>query len=223
MNPQLHINVRAPAPERIEFITQNAWHPNGGLWTFTHDPGSNSFAFWTGQFAIMSRPDYFNPINPRYRSDDPGARMHPLYCWILYPSDSSRVATIDTREDFLRLGKRYGWRKSAWKRRLANFGVVAGGSREKVYSLNFPAIAKDFDALRITDPALAALETPAAGSYRLAFWEAESTCWFRWSFTHIEEAGLLSLYMPERHGPPTMVLARRMRTWRASGFRPMAE
>jgi hypothetical protein len=43
--PQMHVNVRAPTPEAIEPITQSVFQPNGGLWTFTPDPETASFAF----------------------------------------------------------------------------------------------------------------------------------------------------------------------------------
>ena len=55
--------------------------------------------------------------------------------------------------------------------------------KEDPSSLNFPALAEDFDALYVTKKA------------RLKGWTPETTCWFRWRFSKVEEIGPLANYM----------------------------
>ena len=215
MKPQVHFNVSAPTPEGMEPITQAGWQPNGGLWTFTNST-TESFAFWTWLFK---RQEQYQRIPcPRYV--EPGSdRPRPLKAWLLYPSRGARIATIDSRADLLDLGQRYGWCKSCFERRVA--GVTYSRMNDPAYSLNFIAMAQDFDALHVTDSGIEQLETLEAGEYRLAFWEAESTCWFKWSFDRVEDAGFLSDYEMPVHGVFN-VLYRRRRSWEASGQRPFS-
>jgi hypothetical protein len=219
IGPQLHMNVIAPTEERIEPITQCAWHPNGGMWTTTNDPDTPAFAFFTATFAYMYR---LNETNPRYRAiqgDSP--HLPEIRCWILHPSQSARIATIDTKKDLFSLGDRYGWVKCSWEKRMAPLGLVA--SRPEIENaLNFPAIAKDYDAIHVTEAGIELLENIEVGEHRLAFWEAECTCWFRWCFERVEEVGPLSKYMPHKHAPPTEILRRRMRTYAAIGAAPVS-
>lgn len=219
MNDQLHINVVAPTAERMEPVTQCAWHPNGGLWTSTNDPDTSAFAFWTACFKYMYRLP--KEINPRYLAARGSSPTLPqIKCWLLTPSPSARIANIDTAEDFFNLGHRYGWVKCSWEKRVAPIGVVA--KRPEIENaLNFPAIAKDFDAIHVTEAAIERLENIEMGEYRLAFWEAECTCWLRWRFTQVKELGLLADYMPHKHGFPTDILHRRIRTYKAIGASPV--
>lgn len=219
MKPQLHMNVVAPSAKRMEPITQCAWHANGGLWSVTNDPNADSFAFFTGTFARMYQ---LNEINPRYlaqRGDSD--RLPEIKCWLLYPSDSARIATIDTQEDLFSLGDRYGWVKCSWEKRMAPLGLVA--SRPEIENaLNFPAIAKDFDAIHVTEAGVELLENPEIGEHRLAFWESECCHWFKWCFDKVEEIGLLSDYMPHKRALPTELLRRRIRTYNALGAAPVS-
>lgn len=178
MNPQLHINVDSPRPELVEPITQGLHIPKGGLWTSTPILERDSF-FVTLYASIDPVPNI--PHRWRHRA---GRRYR---CWWLYPSPSARVAVIDSRSDLTRLVENYGW--------LPGYGAIR--------TLNYTALAKDFDALRVTDRAVDELETPGAGQFRLAEWLAESTCWFRWCFEQVDEKGTLASYLKVPGRPQT--------------------
>lgn len=217
MKPQLHINVSAPKPEKMESITQAGWQPNGGLWTFTDDASLESFSFWTAQFVTLWRW-WIPTFESRYC--EPGTqRLYLFKAWVLYPSPLARIAIIDSRDDLLDLGNRYGWVESCFERRVG--GVLTSRMDGPVYTPNFLAMAEDFDALHVTDLGVERLEDLEAGEYRLAFWEAESTCWFRWCFDRVEDVGLLSKYKAPAHGNLFTILNRRRRSWIASGKTPI--
>jgi hypothetical protein len=205
--PQLHFNAEPPAPEKIEPVGQAAWQPRGGLWTFTPDEGAASFAFWTGLFANIHQ---FAGEKPRWSK----MRGKEVRGWLLYPSPSARVAVIDNLDDLLQLGNGYGWDESRWVTGHDLLGQPQLSA--PVYSLNFPAIAKDFDAVRVTDAGVERLETVKAGKYRLAFWHAESTCWFRWCFERVEEVGPVCHYMKHKQGDTFMVAMRTLRSAQAA-------
>lgn len=218
MNGQLHINVTAPTAERMEPITQNSWHPNGGLWTSTDDPNTAAFQFWTATFSNMLQ---VGENNPRYFAarDNQIVQKGEIKCWRLDPSPSARIATIDTLEDFLNFGERYGWIKCAWEKRIAPYGIV-GRWPGSYNSLNFTAMAEDFDALHATDLGVRRAESKEAGDCRLSAWEAESTCWFRWCFEKVEDVGPLSKYFPHKHGGALILLERRTRSLESIGNNP---
>lgn len=130
-------------------------------------------------------------ISPRYHDPATG-QPRPFKAWVLYPSEAARIATVDSAGDLLEFGRQYGWQQCCFERRVA--GATLSRMRKPVYSLNFLAMMKDFDAIEVTDAGVERLETPEAGDYRLAFWKAESTCWFRWAFERVEEVGLLTDY-----------------------------
>lgn len=178
INPQLHINVDPPRPELMAPITQGLHIPKGGLWTST--PLAERDSFFVTLYTSVDLP----PRN-RYRWQHRDGR--PYRCWWLYPSPTARVAVIDSRSDLTRFVEAYGW--------LPGYGAIR--------TLNYAALAKDFDALRVTDRAVDELEAPAAGPFRLAEWLAESTCWFRWCFERAEEKGTLANYLKVPGRPQT--------------------
>jgi hypothetical protein len=191
------------------------------MWTVTNDPGTPAFGFFTATFKYMYA---LNETNPRYLAmRDSAGNVPQIKCWLLYPSPSARIATVDTHEDLLRLGERYGWVKCSWEKRMAPVGLCASRP-ETENALNFPAIAKDYDAIHVTEAGIQRTERSEAelGEYRLAFWEAECTCWLSWSFEKVEELGPLASYMPHKHGYPTDILARRIQTYRAIGAKPLS-
>jgi hypothetical protein len=204
MEPQLHFNVERPTPEKVLPIENGAWQPSGGLWTLTPDFDSESFAFWAALFANMDRLSH---VNPRWH------RMigRRVCGWMLHPEESARVAVIDGPGDLLALGEKYGWQEGYWQHPRAMSAPV------HVCTLNFSAVAEDVDAIRVTDSALFRLEAKEAGKHRLAFWHAESTCWFRWCFERVEEVGPASGYMRHKHGDVFTILNRVMRSYKAAG------
>jgi len=163
--------------------------PNKGLWTSTPDTERDNF--WVTKFANTTPMD---SLHGRW-----GWKAGKTFrCWLLYPSRSARVATIDSLADLMRLGRKYGWHVGYWDWPSPPLGIVQ--TVGPVHTLNFLSLAKHFDALHLTDRGVQQAESKAAGKYRLAFWHAESTCWFRWCFDRVKELGPLSEHVknPER-------------------------
>jgi hypothetical protein len=187
MQTQLHFNVEAPCPEKMEPVGQGMRQPTGGLWTFSHDEGTASFIHWATTYDNMG---FVARTNPRWY------RMigKTLSCWLLHPSADARIAVIDKPSDLIVLGNKYGWDVSCWERPVLGMTEYTG----EVHSLNFPALARDYDAVHLTEHGCDSLETRDAGRYRLSNWHAESTCWFRWCFDRIEQTTILSDYL-EHH------------------------
>jgi hypothetical protein len=132
--------------------------------------------------------------------------------WLLYPEDSARVVTIDSKADFLQLGNTYGWHVGHWEQPI--FGGAMAARSRPVHSLNFPAMINDFDGVRVTDQALECLVSKEPGEYKLACWEAESTIWFRWCFTRVEPVGSASQHKKDRD--VFKILSRSMRSYDAA-------
>lgn len=190
--PQLHINCKKPTPDRMQPVSQGAYQPEGGLWTSTPERGRDSF--YVTLYSHMHMHSHWNAA--RWKR----LQGKAMRCYLLHPELSARVATIDGRADLLSLGERYGWDVNFWHQALP-FGTRKVGP---IHSLNFVAMTEDFDAVRVTDRALEELETPRAGLYRLRYWHAESTCWFRWCFERVESLGLLRDYLVRPNEPAPM-------------------
>lgn len=191
MQPQLFIGTETPRPEKLKPVEQGMRQPNGGLWTSTPDVEKDSF--WVTVFAQRGKSP-FAAVHGRWGSHTGKA----LRCWHLYPRTSARVATIDSLPDLMSLGQKYGWHVGDWYWASPPFGEVI--RIPAVHSLDFIKLAAHFDAICVTERGVEQAEGRAAGKYRLAFFHAESTCWFRWCFDRVEEVGGIADYVknPER-------------------------
>lgn len=93
-----------------------------------------------------------------------------LRWFLLTPSPGARVLTIDSIADMDAMYTCY----SDYSLSYAYLNMI-----------DFEAMARDYDAMRIT--ARGQWATRLCLPRNLYGWDCESTCWFRWSFTKIKE------------------------------------
>jgi hypothetical protein len=198
MKPQLHINTEVPSENKMEPVRQGGRLPEGGLWTSTPDNEKDTWVVLT--FAsmdpvIVPEGSSFSRYRPNWAQR--AKTGMPYRCWHVYPNEKARVATINTRDDLAQLGATYDW-----VRTISHpfFLPPIPFFMQQHWTLDFLAIAKDFDALRMTEHAVQEFKSPdprypGMDEGRLPTWGVESTCWFRWCFERVEELGMLRDYM----------------------------
>lgn len=94
-------------------------------------------------------------------------------CTLLHPSPTARVYEIDTLADLKRL--------------LRTFGENTLGAGLRFGYPDFEAVAREFDAIHLTDAGQWATRYSEPSLYG---WDCESTLWLRWVFASVEEIGL---------------------------------
>lgn len=90
--------------------------------------------------------------------------------FLLTPAPAMRVLTVDSVADMTALYEQYVDR---------SIGLPF------LNAIDFEAMARDYDAMHVTERGQHA--THLSLPRNLYGWDCESTCWFRWCFTTIEE------------------------------------
>lgn len=95
----------------------------------------------------------------------------PFRLWELIPRKVVKVFVVDTYADLELLHDRYG----------------IGSKRDYGSGFDFEAIGREWDALHLTDEGQWA--TRLSHPLSLYGWDCESTLWFRWMFTQVNDLG----------------------------------
>lgn len=90
--------------------------------------------------------------------------------FLLTPSKTARIYTIDSLRDFKRALKLY--RSTPY----LNYEIFA--------HLDYEAISRDYDAIHLTSPGQQETRLSVPNLYG---WDVESTLWFRWCFDEVQE------------------------------------
>ena len=188
-SPQLHINVTAPTRERMESVKQQARiltpRGPGGLWTSTPRVDKDSDLVLT--FAALD-----HSINPSSVADDrvwqQGREGMCYSCWHLYPEKRARVAIIESRDGLKRMAELYGTVS------YLSFISILPVRGTRCCSVDYAAMAKDYDAIHVTARAKEELRLEPA-RVGLDGWISDTTWWLRWRFSKIEYAGTLLNYL----------------------------
>jgi hypothetical protein len=198
LGPQLHINTEAPSENKMEPVRQGGRLPEGGIWTSTPNNEKDSMVvlcFASMDPIIVPEGSSFSRFRPNWAKR--AKTGMPYKCWFLYPCKNARVVTIDTRRDLAQLGAKYDWIRTISH---PSFLPPIPFFMQQHWTLDFLAIAKDLDGLRMTQHAVEEFKTPdprypGMDEDRLPTWGVESTYWFRWCFEQVEELGMLRDYL----------------------------
>lgn len=106
------------------------------------------------------------------RGEDFHCGSHRL--WLFQVDPVANVFHIDSCDDLILLHEKYG------------ISIT-----DDYRSLDFKAIAGDYDGIHLTKKGQQ--ETRFTHPYNLYGWDCESTVWFQWVFTDIQDAGLVTL------------------------------
>lgn len=138
--------------------------PSGGLWTSTYDPAYGSaWVVWC-------------------EAESWGVEARPGHTWLLHPSETARIYTVDSREDLVRLIDEVGYGK---------LRAEPGGPELPFEPMffkypNYEEMARRYDALHLTDEGRCATHLSLYPP-NLWGWDAESLLSFRWIFDKVEE------------------------------------
>ncbi len=160
MEQQLCLAHTKPSPKRMKPVTNNDRFipkPSGGLWTSTWD-AARRMSEWL-EWCYVEEPDWVKPT------------------WLLTIAEDARIYEINGASDLRQLCTRYVSEKQ--RAALAQFPALA----ELYPSLDFEAIAQDYDAIHLTAHGEGATRFSHPSLYG---WDCESTLWLHWAFTHIE-------------------------------------
>lgn len=155
----------AGSPDPAKFISPNH--------NFRRSHPKPNGGFWTSSECPEECSAWVRYASAWEPGDFPGEQV----VYRLLPLPGARVAVVDRRRDMEKILALYPRRP---------FGV-----RSPELLLDWEAIARDYDALRLT--ARGEKETRYTGS-PLWGWDCESTLWLRWAFRGQEKAGLLREY-----------------------------
>lgn len=96
--------------------------------------------------------------------------------WLLEVDEKARILVIDDVDDLVRVLQLY---------RATNPDGLP--DEPAFHTFDWARLAADFDALHLTDKG--SVRTRLSMPYHLNSWDCESTVWFRWSFTSVEDLG----------------------------------
>lgn len=152
-----------PDPAKIESV-DGKMHlpikPTGGMWTSTYTPDEDHDSDWI-----------------RWCSTE--GFLSGRHKWVMSPKPDIHVLVVDSLEDLKLVANQY--EKDKYK------GMDSSQIQDTV--LDFPAIARDFDAMRLTkegqwDTRLTEMDEPD-----LYGWDSECVLHFRWNWSDFEYIG----------------------------------
>ncbi|MCY8577537.1 hypothetical protein MOD24_16965 [Bacillus haynesii] len=153
---QLFCGAKAPQKSLIQPIKNQIeiLKAQGGIWTSTYNEefGSEWLTFYNTVFGIPEEG---------------------LNGWLLTPSPTARVYTIDSYDDLNRLFKSYE--------------LKITGVPNIIKMLDFEKMTEDFDAIHLTTQGKT--ETRLSHPFKLHTWDCECTHWFKWCFDKVEPIG----------------------------------
>ncbi len=165
LKPQLYCTKKTEGPIFRPIENDNFIKPNGGIWTSTYTPNEKYPSAWYEWCAIVS----------------PGKVEPPCYFYILYPKDTAKVYTINSREDLKKL--------------YQNGFACTDTGIPFIKFLDFVKVAKVYDAIHLTEKGQ--VSTPfSSGSYSLD-WDCECTLWFRDVFEEIKSINITEVLEDE--------------------------
>lgn len=161
MKNQLFISDNAPSPSKIA----EAKNQNG----FCKPKGGLWTSTWnqdeysSGWVDWCLSEEFDDPLNKRW--------------FILKPKEKLNILTIDSLSDLIKLIDKYPWQENSLHYLKP--------------TLDFEAIAKDFDAIHLTESGQIQTHLPMnlfeMKMIDLYGWDCESTLWFRWCFDEVAE------------------------------------
>jgi hypothetical protein len=195
MELQIHIGDDAdpPAAHLLEPIVNKSkveeglhrGKPSGGFWTSSYNASSDFSAYGRGwrDTVILIAQNGFNKELCHEIWPIPYLKV-----WRLRPSAAAKICTVDTRKDYLNLLAKYGKFTTKYPRVNSEYKYTSSPLIE-ITSLNYEAIAEDYEALHLTQEGFNDNEVGGSGDRSMFNWHCESTCWFRWMFDEIEDMG----------------------------------
>ena len=144
-----------------------------------HEKPEYGTGFWTS--TLGQRGGWLDVVDG---GDVNFASPYPREEWRLYavyPYPDARVYEIDTHDDLLALIDRYPHGAIE----ATDYGVL------DFRHPDFEAVARDYDAVHLTDDGMVATRLATPGTYT---WDCESTIWFRACFRAIAEISAETAY-----------------------------
>lgn len=195
---QAHVNHRELSPETFRPVSNEPvatddeskrCKPSGGLWTSTAQPEHFSAYGRNWKSAVIAI------CRERAIRDFPhDVWIAPsLKVWHLKPNPAARIAVVDSLNDFSILGQKYGWVNYQYKR-TAKESRYSSSPTVTCRSLNYEAIAEDYDAIHLTERGW----SQDKEGDMMGMWHSESTVWLRWMFDEIEYKGLFWPDFPKK-------------------------
>lgn len=149
-----------PDPANLESV-EGEMHlpikPKGGMWTSTYTPDAKYDSDW---IRWCSTEGFYSGCHK----------------WLMNPKPDVSVLVVDSMEDLRAVANRY--EKDTYK------GMDTSGITDTV--LDFPEIARDFDAMRLTEKGQRETRMTSRNEPDLYGWDSESVLHFRWNWSEFE-------------------------------------
>jgi len=137
---------------------------NTGLWTSTYRESTQDSA-WV---SWCKKEDFGNPYGLRW--------------YLLEPKHTARIYCIRGEAEAALLLKDYSWIDERVK---SLYDVFSEFASYTFTGFDFERLAQDYDGLQLTARGNVLLHNSLRCNMNA--WDAESTLWFRWCFTRVEE------------------------------------
>jgi hypothetical protein len=162
MNKQLHLSKASELSKRVTPV-QNADTRNGLL----IKPRNG---LWTSTWDEERKTSEW----VEWCIDADYGALYGQHWFLLTPVPDARICVIDTLADLKGLLKRY---------RLQCTGNIS--YLNELHYLDYEHLAQDYDAIHLTEEGQE--QTRLSFPENLYGWDSESTVWFRWCFSHVEQ------------------------------------